>query len=69
MKKKEIRVCRAVLDERTPEVCRISDGLDLDFHDVQLPHDTQDPKNLCRCVIRSETMRTRTAAELQEKGA
>ena len=36
----------AVIDERTPDVCLAANGMT--YHG-DLPHDTGDPENLCRC--------------------
>ena len=40
----------AVFDERTPLVCKAAHGKATSGLD--LPHDTGDPENLCRCVGR-----------------
>lgn len=44
----------AVIDERTPEICRLMDGLPVvseTLISMMPPHDTEDPENLCRCVV------------------
>ncbi len=43
------QVVRAVIDARTPEICGLADGLQLD--QTRIPHDTGDPENLCRCMV------------------
>ncbi len=43
---------QTVIDECTPEVCLIANGRIWDKGDI--PHDTGDPKNLCRCVAVQE---------------
>lgn len=44
---------RAVLDDRTPDVCREADGTVLIACD-RIPHNTGDPENPCRCTYQPQ---------------
>jgi len=51
---KKIFILRTVIDSRTPDICRVVDGLEANA-EANPPHDTGDPNNLCRCWIEEKS--------------